>query len=362
MEKILLLETGETFYGEAFGATKEVIGEVVFSTGMTGYQESLTDQSYNGQMLTFTFPLIGNYGVNADDFESVDPTVKAIICREVARFPSNWRSKMSLDEFLVEYDIPCIKHIDTRQLTKTIRSHGTMKASLLNEGTDIEAALATLRATDLPTNQVAQVSTKTRYVNPNAGKNVVVVDFGLKHSILRELNKRECNVTVVPYDTTAQEILRLAPDGVMLTNGPGDPTSIPEALDMINEIQGKIPLFGICLGHQLLCLANGGETFKMKFGHRGFNHPVREIATGRIDFTSQNHGYAVDADSLVHTDLEITHIEINDETVEGVRHKTLPAFSVQYHPDAAPGPHDADHLFDRFIELMDNNKNLEGTV
>lgn len=360
MEKILLLETGKTFYGEAFGATKEVIGEVVFSTGMTGYQESLTDQSYNGQMLTFTFPLIGNYGINSDDFESVDPTVKAVICREVARFPSNWRLKMSLDEFLIEYDIPGIKRIDTRQLTRIIRSHGTMKACLLNEGSDIEAALAKLRAYDLPTNQVEQVSTKTRYLNPNTGKNVVVVDFGLKHSILRELNKRKCSVTVVPYDTTAAEILRLAPDGVMLTNGPGDPTSLPGVLEMILEIQGKIPIFGICLGHQLLCLANGGKTFKMKFGHRGFNHPVREIATGRIDFTSQNHGYAVDAESLKATELMITHIEINDQTVEGVRHREFPAFSVQYHPDAAPGPHDAEHLFDQFIELMETHNSWKG--
>ncbi|HEM5051479.1 TPA: glutamine-hydrolyzing carbamoyl-phosphate synthase small subunit [Streptococcus suis] len=351
----LILEDGTIFEGEAFGADIDVTGELVFSTGMTGYQESITDQSYNGQILTFTYPLVGNYGINRDDYESIKPTCKGVVVSEWARRASNWRSQMTLDEFLKAKKIPAISGIDTRALTKIIRQHGTMKATLANVGDSVEHLTDQLRATVLPTNNIQQVSTKTAYPAPGVGRSVVLVDFGLKHSILRELAKRDCNVTVVPYDTTAEEILALHPDGVMLSNGPGNPDDVPEALDMIRGILGKIPIFGICMGHQLFAKANGATTYKMKFGHRGFNHAVREIATGRVDFTSQNHGYAVAREDLPEC-LMITHEEINDKSVEGVRHKYYPGFSVQFHPDAAPGPHDASYLFDEFMELMDSFK------
>ncbi|MFD0897249.1 carbamoyl phosphate synthase small subunit [Loigolactobacillus binensis] len=351
MKRYLILADGSVFAGEGFGAPLTTTGEVVFNTGMTGYQETITDQSYNGQIITFTYPLIGNYGINRDDYESIAPTCKGVVVHEVARRASNWRNQMSLDEFLQRKHIPGISGIDTRRLTRRLRTEGTMKASIVDTVDD--HAFDQLNALVMPKNQVQQVSTTKPYPSPATGRNVVVIDFGLKHSVLRELSKRQCNLTVLPYDTTAQAILDLAPDGVMLSNGPGDPKDVPEALDMIRGIQGKIPLFGICLGHQLFALANGADTYKMKFGHRGFNHPVREIATGRIDFTSQNHGYAVDPTSVAAANLLVTHQEINDQTIEGLRHRNYPAFSVQFHPDATPGPHDATHLFDEFMEMID---------
>ena len=351
-KRLLILENGMIFEGEAFGADLFVTGEIVFNTGMTGYQESITDQSYNGQILTFTYPLVGNYGVNRDDYESILPTCKGVVVYEYARRASNWRQQLSLDEFLKIKKIPGISGIDTRALTKIIRQHGTMRATIANADDSIEHLQDQLQATVLPTDNIKQVSTKQSYPAPGTGRSVVLVDFGLKHSILRELAKRNCSVTVVPYDTSAEEILQLNPDGVMLSNGPGNPEDVPEALDMIRGVQGKIPIFGICMGHQLFSMANGAKTHKMKFGHRGFNHAVREIATGRVDFTSQNHGYAVSREDLPEC-LIVTHEEINDRSVEGVRHRDYPAFSVQFHPDAAPGPHDADYLFDEFMEMMD---------
>ncbi|MDQ0222671.1 carbamoyl phosphate synthase small subunit [Streptococcus moroccensis] len=348
----LILEDGTVFEGEAFGANIDTTGELVFNTGMTGYQESITDQSYNGQILTFTYPMVGNYGINRDDYESIHPTCKGVVVYEWAREGSNWRNQMTLDQFLRAKNIPGISGIDTRALTRIIRKHGTMKATLSNVGDNLEHQLDQLKATVLPTDGISQVSTKTAYPAPGVGRSVVLVDFGLKHSILRELAKRECNVTVVPHDTTAETILELNPDGVMLSNGPGDPDDVPWALDMIRGIQGKLPIFGICMGHQLFSKANGASTYKMTFGHRGFNHAVREIATGRVDFTSQNHGFAVSRDNLPDC-LIVTHEEINDKSVEGVRHRDFPGFSVQFHPDAAPGPHDASYLFDDFMELMD---------
>ncbi|OWW46526.1 carbamoyl phosphate synthase small subunit [Enterococcus hirae 81-15-F4] len=353
MERLLILEDGTVFKGKAFGANNNVFGEIVFTTSMTGYQETITDQSFNGQIITFTYPMVGNYGVNRDDYESIAPTCKGVVVKEHARVASNWRSQMTLDEFLKRKGIPGISGVDTRALTRKIRQVGTMKASIVDVGDSFEHAFDQLKATVLATNQVQQVSTSKPYPSPGTGKNVAVIDFGLKHSILRELSKRKCNLTVLPYNTDAKTILSLAPDGVMLTNGPGDPKDVPEAIEMIREIQGKIPIFGICLGHQLFALANGADTYKMKFGHRGLNHPVREIATGRIDFTSQNHGYAVDEKTVDPDQLLITHVEVNDGTVEGIRHRHYPAFSVQFHPDAAPGPHDALHLFDEFMEMMD---------
>ncbi|KRN28775.1 carbamoyl phosphate synthase small subunit [Lactobacillus selangorensis] len=351
MKRYLVLADGTVFAGEGFGDPSVTTGEVVFNTGMTGYQETITDQSYNGQIITFTYPLIGNYGVNGDDYESIAPTCKGVVVHEVARRASNWRNQMSLDTWLQKKHIPGITGVDTRRLTKHLRTAGSMKAAIVDTVDD--TTFEKLAALELPTNNVQQVSTSKPYPSPAKGHKVVVIDFGLKYSILRELTKRQCNVTVLPYNTTAATILDLNPDGVLLSNGPGDPKDLPDALDMIRGIQGQVPLFGICLGHQLFALANGADTFKMKFGHRGFNHPVREIATGRIDFTSQNHGYAVDPDSIDPAQLLVTHVEINDHTIEGLRHKRYPAFSVQFHPDATPGPHDADHLFDEFVEMMD---------
>ncbi len=356
MKRVLILEDGSIFSGEGFGYDADTVGEVVFTTGMTGYQESITDQSYNGQIITFTYPLIGNTGINRDDYESITPTCKGIIVKEAARVPSNWRCAMDLDTFLKQKKIVGLQGIDTRMLTRKLRDKGVIKGAILNADQDLDAALLTLQATTLPINQVQQVSTQSAYPNPGTKRRVVVLDFGLKHSILRELSKRECDCIIMPYNTSAQAILDQNPDGVMLTNGPGDPKDVPEAIETIKQLMGKVPVFGICLGHQLLALANKADTYKLKFGHRGFNHPVREIATGRIDFTSQNHGYAVDPLSIDKAILMITHIEINDNTIEGIRHRQVPAFSVQFHPDATPGPHDGNHLFDEFMEMMDATK------
>lgn len=353
MERLLLLEDGTLFEGKAFGAPANSVGELVFTTSMTGYQETITDQSFNGQIIIFTYPMIGNYGINRDDYESITPTCRGIVVKEHARVASNWRNNMTLDAFLKGKGIPGISGIDTRLLAKKLRNVGTMKATIIDKDDDIKHALDQLKATVLPVNQVAQVSTMKAYPSPGVGRNIAVIDFGLKHSILRELSKRHCNLTVLPYQTTAEEILALSPDGVMLTNGPGNPKDVPEAIEMIQKIQGKVPIFGICLGHQLLALANGADTYKMRFGHRGLNHPVREIATGRIDFTSQNHGFAVNPKSIDSDQLMVTHTEVNDGSVEGIIHRRFPAFSVQYHPDAAPGPHDGLHLFDEFMELID---------
>lgn len=356
MKRYLVLEDGNVFEGEAFGSPNITTGEVVFSTGMTGYQEAITDQSYADQILVFTNPLIGNYGVNLDDYESLQPQCRGVVCRELARYSTNWRKQDTLDHFLKQNQIPGISGIDTRRLTKVIRKSGSMKGCLVNSLTDKEHTIEQLKATVLTDQLVDLVSTRQPYPNPGTERNVVVVDFGTKHSILRELANRNCNTIVMPYNVTAERILQLHPDGVLLSNGPGDPKSLPEALKMIQGIIGKIPIMGVCLGHQLMCLANGADTFKMKFGHRGFNHPVREIATGEIAFTSQNHGYAVDPESLKGTDLMPTYIEVNDGTIEGVRHRKYPAFSVQFHPDAAPGPHDAVSLYDDFMQMIDTRK------
>ncbi|KAA1042726.1 carbamoyl phosphate synthase small subunit [Macrococcus equipercicus] len=355
-QRFLVLEDGTIFKGYRFGSDKEITGEIVFNTAMTGYQETLSDPSYTGQIITFTYPLIGNYGINRDDFETLTPTLKGMVVREACELPSNFRNMASLDETLTSYDIPGIDGIDTRQLTRKIREHGVLKAAFVNDEDNIAAAIEALKTAIFPTDEVAQVSTKTAYVSTGNDLRVVLIDFGKKENIVRELNLRGCDVTVMPYNTTAEEILRLRPDGVMLSNGPGNPQDVEAGINMIKGILGHIPFFGICLGHQLFALACGAETFKMKFGHRGANHPVKNLATGRIEITSQNHGYAVDPASVRNTALEITHTALNDGTVEGLRHVSLPAFSVQYHPEASPGPHDPNYLFDDFITLMTENK------
>ena len=356
MKSYLVLEDGSIFSGEAFGADQNTIGEVVFNTGMTGYQESITDQSYANQILVFTNPLIGNYGVNLDDYESLEPQINGVICYQLARRPSSWRMQDTLPHLLEQNGIPGIQGIDTRELVRKLREHGTLRGTIVDEVNDLQTIVDKLKKSQPTKGIIKKVSTKSAYPNPGTKRNIVVVDFGIKHSILRELAKRDCNVIVLPCTTTAQQIENLHPDGVLLSNGPGDPEEMTDAVKMVAEIEKHFPLFGICMGHQIFALANGAKTYKMKFGHRGFNHPVRDIATGKIAFTSQNHGYAVDADSIDKDRLMITHEEVNDGTVEGLRHKHYPAFSVQFHPDAAPGPHDADALFDDFISMVDQQK------
>ncbi|KMM39646.1 carbamoyl phosphate synthase small subunit [Guptibacillus hwajinpoensis] len=352
MKRQLILEDGSIFVGKAFGSDIEKSGEVVFNTGMTGYQEILSDPSYCAQIVTLTYPLIGNYGINRDDFESINPSIHGLIVKEATEVPSYWRNEMTLDELLRVKGIPGLAGIDTRKLTKLIRANGTLKGKMCSMDVLTEKIIRDLQETPLKRNQVEQVSIKAPYASPGRGYRIVLVDFGMKHGILRELTKRKCDVVVVPYHTSAEEILRLNPDGVMLSNGPGDPKDVPEAIEMIQGILGKIPLFGICLGHQLFALACGADSQKMKFGHRGSNHPVMDMKTGRVAITSQNHGYTVEAKSLEATDLEITHVAVNDETIEGVKHSVHAAFSVQYHPEASPGPEDSNALFDDFITLI----------
>jgi carbamoyl-phosphate synthase small subunit len=348
----LLLEDGTLFTGESFGSEGESVGEVVFNTGVTGYQEVLSDPSYCGQIVTMTYPLIGNYGISRDDFESVRPFIHGFVVRRHESVPSNWRAIHSLDYILKEYGVVGISGIDTRMLTKRIRNHGTMKGLLTTSNRPVEELMEMLGSAVLMTDQVARVSTNTTFHCPGDRERIVVIDFGSKSGILKELAKRGCDIVVVPHDVSPRQIRRLNPDGVLLSNGPGDPKHIPHAVRTVSELLGEYPLFGICLGHQLLALACGADTEKMKFGHRGGNHPVKNLETNQCYITSQNHGYTVKEDSLAGTGLKVTHINNNDGTIEGLRHEHYPAFSVQYHPEAAPGPFDSSGLFDKFMDLI----------
>ncbi len=352
----LFLEDGTIMEGTSFGGTGTNVGEIVFNTGMTGYQEILTDPSYYGQFVVMTYPLIGNYGINLDDFESIKPRVFGFVVREYAEYPSHWRNKETLAQFLKKHQIIGIADIDTRMLTKKIREKGSMRAILTTEDLSEEEAFKLLEAPAIK-DQVAKVSIEKPFTMPGRGPHVVLVDYGYKQGILRELLERHCKVTVVPYATRYEEIISLNPDGILLSNGPGDPKDVQEAIPMIQGmIKEQIPLFGICLGHQLFALANGADTEKMKFGHRGANHPVKDLLTNKVYMTSQNHGYTVNEDSLTNCPLTITHIAVNDGTIEGLQHKTIPAFSVQYHPEASPGPYDSRELFDQFLEMILSSK------
>ena len=365
LKRQLVLEDGTIFIGKAFGSLDESIGEVVFNTGMTGYQEILSDPSYCGQIVTMTYPLIGNYGVNRDDFETINPSIHGLVVKEMCEQPSNFRNEETLDSYLKAKEIPAIAGIDTRKLTKIIRKHGTMKAVLTKASADSTENYPSIdfKNIGVMSDQVQRVSTIKPYVVPGRGKRIVLVDFGMKHGILRELTKRNCHVTVVPYHYSADEIERLKPDGIMLTNGPGDPKDVPEAIEMIKSLIDKTPIFGICLGHQLLALACGADTEKMVFGHRGSNHPVKDLERNKTYITSQNHGYAVTIDSLEETDLILTQSALNDNSVEGIRHRTYPAFSVQYHPESSPGPEDTSHLFDAFLsEINEHQKKAKGDL
>src|SRR5262245_22169035 len=356
---ILVLEDGRTFHGASFGAEGETFGEMVFNTSMTGYQEILTDPSYAGQIVCMTYPLIGNYGVNESDVESRRPWVEGFVVREASRIYSNWRATKSLDDYLEENHIVGIEHVDTRALVRHIRDKGAMRAAISSVESEPKALVGRVLASpDMKNRELASAVTVDDafdYPPPTEARfHVVAYDFGVKTNSLREFAKYGCRITVVPAGTTAQEVLALEPDGIFLSNGPGDPASMKKVIDEIKKLaESQVPMFGICLGHQLIGEALGAETFKMKFGHRGGNQPIKDLTTGKIEITAHNHGFAVDAKSLP-ADIEVTHINLNDNTVAGLRHKKLPIFSVQYHPESAPGPHDSEYLFRRFIELMTN--------
>ena len=360
---ILVLEDGRTFHGASFGAAGETFGEMVFNTSMTGYQEILTDPSYAGQIVAMTYPLIGNYGVNDADVESRRPWVEGFVVREASRIVSNWRATESLGSYLAKNNIVGIEHIDTRALVRHIRDKGAMRAGMstrLDKAELLDRVLASpvmqnreLASTVTASKQFAYVA-ETRPVGSVSEPtyHVVAYDFGVKTNSLREFSKFGCRVTVVPAETSADDVMALKPDGIFLSNGPGDPASMRQVIDEIKKLsETQTPIFGICLGHQLIGSAFGGETFKMKFGHRGGNQPIKDLTTGKIEIASHNHGFAVDASSLP-ADVEVTHVNLNDNTVAGLRHTTLPVFSVQYHPESAPGPHDSEYLFKRFVELM----------
>ncbi|MGI8470358.1 MAG: glutamine-hydrolyzing carbamoyl-phosphate synthase small subunit [Pyrinomonadaceae bacterium] len=360
-QAILILEDGRSWRGRSFGADGESAGEMVFNTSMTGYQEILTDPSYAGQIVCLTYPLIGNYGVNAEDEESRRPWVEGLVVREASRIASNWRSRETLDSYLKRYKIVGIEHLDTRALVRHIRDKGAMRAVISTIDFDEASLLEKVQAApEMKHLELAStVTVEKSYKFPAVGAekfHVVAYDFGVKTNSLREFAKYGCRLTIVPAQTSATEVLALKPDGIFLSNGPGDPSAMEKVVAEIKKLtEENVPMFGICLGHQILGQVFGGGTYKLLFGHRGGNQPIKDLATGKIEITSHNHGFAVDAKSLP-PEVEVTHINLNDETVAGLKHKTLPVFSVQYHPEAAPGPHDAEHHFRRFVKLMEENK------
>jgi carbamoyl-phosphate synthase small subunit len=358
MKALVALADGTVFEGRSFGASGESLGEMVFNTSMTGYQEILTDPSYAGQIVSMTYPMIGNYGVTPADDESSKPHVRGFIVKECCRRPSNWRATSSLPSYLEKHHIIGIEGIDTRELTRRVRIHGVMDAAISTEDLDPESLLATARGWPglAGVDMARQVSCDEPYVEspPNPRFHVVAFDFGIKRNIVRCLNSVGCKVTIVPATTTAEEALALNPDGFFLSNGPGDPRPLDYAIDTCKKLIGRKPIFGICLGHEILGLAFGAEIFRLKFGHRGANQPIIEHASGRVLITAENHGWGIEADSLP-DELEITRRNLNDQCVEGMQHRELPIFSIQCHPEASPGPHDSFHLFEHFTELMEKN-------
>lgn len=355
MDGFLILENGAVFSGQAFGAPGEKTGEVVFNTSMTGYQEILTDASYCGEIVVMTYPLQGNYGINAEDFEHKQSFVRGFVVHDLCDEPSNWRSQATLHRFLAERGIVALAGIDTRALTRILRQRGTMRGLITTRKEAMEAWLDKVQAAPTLSMEepVPLVTCPAPYELAGGGPHIVIIDCGAKGNIIRSLQQvGDCRITVVPARTGAAEILAHKPEGVLISNGPGDPERVPYVIDTVRELLGKIPLFGICLGHQILALACGARTYKLKFGHRGANHPVQDLETGQVYITSQNHGYAVSEESLADLPLQVTMKNLNDNTVEGIRHLIYPAFSVQYHPEASPGPRDNLYLFEQFLTLV----------
>jgi carbamoyl-phosphate synthase small subunit len=382
MQAILALEDGRIFRGHGHGHPGECQGEVVFNTSLTGYQEITTDPSYAGQIVVLTNPQIGNYGTNRADNEASRPYIEGLIVREFSTISSNWRSEQVTDEYMERYSVPVLAEIDTRALVRHLRNHGVMRGVISTiesdpevlvqkarkirkmDGTDLARVVSTKTSYEFdasdPRSEMGQSLLAEGFVHKEESRrknlHVVAYDFGIKQNILRMLVREDCRVTVVPAETTADDVLALKPDGVFLSNGPGDPEPVDYAVRSIQQMMGRVPVFGICLGHQLCGLALGGRTYKLKFGHHGGNHPVRNNATGKVEITAHNHNFAVDPDSINANEVELTHVDLNDQTLEGLRHKTLPLFSVQYHPEAAPGPHDSHYLFRDFRQMMEEWK------
>ena len=353
MNGILYLQDGTIYEGKGFGKLGTSVGELVFNTSMTGYQEILTDPSYAGQIITMTYPLIGNYGINSFESESSKVYARGYVVKTISENPSNYLSEITIDKFLKDMSVVGVYDVDTRMITKKIRNSGAMKCVISNEGLSIAELKQILENTEFTENYMEEVSRKETFNIEGKGHSVVLFDFGAKSNIIENLKKRDCDITIVPYNTTFEEVLTLNPDGVLLSNGPGDPKTLTDITENVKRIMKVFPTFGICLGHQILALAVGGDTYKMKYGHRGGNHGVYDIERDRAYITAQNHGYAVDVNSLEGSKMIVTHTNLNDKTVEGMRHTELPVFSVQFHPEGSPGPQDSSYLFDKFIALME---------